>query len=170
MRTPRWFSGSQDVPGTSPITGRRQAAPHGTRWYATAPVRVTLLPPTQHHVSLRACPLAPRETHERKMSLPRGHKVGTAQGQYGPPARSAGRQGNANSPSASQLSRGAARCPTPGLPAALRQGLPPSLHRLLPQAHTLGLLFWPLHHRQVPPERWEEWGLGLLRREWVGQH
>lgn len=51
----------------------------------------------------------------------------------------------------------------------LGQGLPPSLHSLLPQAHTLGLLFWPLH-RQVPPERWEERGLGLLRREWVGQH
>lgn len=86
----------------------------------------SLLPST---ISLcLACPVAPRDTQERKLSLPRGCKVGMAQERHGPPAKSTGQQGNANKPSASHFGQRTPSSPAPGLPAPLGQGLPPSLH------------------------------------------
>lgn len=157
MLTPRCCSdpGLSQAPLLSQATGRGQAAPHGTQCCATDPVSCTAppIPGTSHW------PPAPWHTKRR-----RGwHSPRTAWS-----TRKEHRsEGNANHPTASQLSKKAAFGPTPGLPAPCGWGLFPS-----PLTTATGsqqdCSSWSLNN-QVPPECREEWGLGLLRREWVGQ-
>lgn len=139
MWTPHWCSRSRAVPGTSPITGCIRMPP----WYPLichSPYQGCTAPSIPRTTFSGGLPGGSQEYAGEKTLLSKGHKVGVARGQHGPPARDTGQQGNAHNPSASQLSKSIASSPTPRLPAPLTRACSTTLTDHCPGL-TAGLLF-----------------------------